>query len=217
MKKQNLVAFLIDKKNNWIEKYIKKIVDDKLLKKKYKFKKFYNLPNSPQGQILFILNYTKILKKKELNKFKLPIIIHGSKLPDYKGFAPVQNQILNNRNLIHFSMIKASLKVDSGDIIQRNFMKLNGSEIYDEIREKSANIIVKMIIKFLKNFPKYKLEKQKGYGKFYRKRKPDDQKLNINKSIKENFNTFRIANNEKWPAFFIYKKKKYIIKIYKDK
>ena len=114
-------------------------------------------------------------------------------------------------------MIKASLKVDSGEIIQRGFMKLNGSEIYDEIREKSANIIIKMIIKFLKNFPKYKLEKQKGYGRFYRKRKPDDQKLNLNKSIKENFNILRIANNEKWPAFFTYKKKKYIIKIYKEK
>ena len=48
-------------------------------------------------------------------------------------------------------------------------MKLNGSEIYDEIREKSANIIIKMIIKFLKNFPKYKLEKQKGYGRFIEK------------------------------------------------
>ena len=38
MKKQNLVAFLIDNKNNWIEKYIKKITSDKFLKKKYKLK-----------------------------------------------------------------------------------------------------------------------------------------------------------------------------------
>ena len=47
-------------------------------------------------------------------------------------------------------------------------MKLNGSLFYDEIREKSANIIIKMIIRFLKNFPKYKLEKQKIFSRFYK-------------------------------------------------
>ena len=72
----------------------------------------------------------------------------------------MQNQILNNKNIIYFSMIKA-FKSRLGEIIQRSFMKLNGTEIYDEIREKSANIIVKMIIKFLKNFPKYKLENKR--------------------------------------------------------
>ena len=32
--------------------------------------------------------------------------------------------------------------------------------------------------------------------------------------IKKLFNQMRIANNEKWSLFFIYKKKKYIIKIF---
>ena len=217
MKKQYLVAFLIDKKNNWIEKNIKKIVNNKILKKKYKFKKIYNLTNEFQGQILIILNYTKILRKKKLSQFELPIVIHGSKLPHYKGFAPVQNQILNNKNLIHFSMIRASTKVDSGDVIQRNYMRLNGTELYHEIRKKSSEMIIMMLKKFLLTYPKYKLNKQRGFGKFYKKRKPDDQELNFNKSIKENFNILRTANNDKWPAFFKYKKKKHIIKIFKDK
>ena len=217
MKKQNLVAFLIDKNNNWIEQYIEKIINNNFLKKKYKFKIFYKPPNLFRGKIIFILNYTKILKKKNLDKYELPIVIHGSKLPNYRGFAPVQNQILNNQNIIHFSMIKASEKVDAGDVILRSQLKLDGTEIYQEIREKSSYTIIKLIIKFLKNFPTFKLEKQKGHGKFFKKRKSDDQELKINKSIKANFNILRTANNEKWPAFFKYKKNKYIIKIYKNK
>ena len=114
-------------------------------------------------------------------------------------------------------MIRASTKVDSGDVIQRNYMRLNGTELYHEIRKKSSEMIIMMLKKFLLTYPKYKLNKQRGFGKFYKKRKPDDQELNFNKSIKENFNILRTANNDKWPAFFKYKKKKYIIKIFKDK
>ena len=38
--------------------------------------------------------------------------------------------------------------------------------------------------------------------------------MNINKSIKSQFNKLRIVNNEQWPAFFYYKNKKFIIKIF---
>ena len=48
-------------KNNWIEKYIKKITSDKFLKKNINLKAIYKVPSSSKIQILFILNYTKIL------------------------------------------------------------------------------------------------------------------------------------------------------------
>ena len=39
--------------------------------------------------------------------------------------------------------------------------------------------------------------------------------LNVNKSIKENFNLLRVGNNELFPSYFYYKSIKYIIKIFK--
>ena len=39
--------------------------------------------------------------------------------------------------------------------------------------------------------------------------------LDINKTIKEQFNHLRINDNVNFPSFFIYKKIKYFIKIYK--
>ena len=215
MKKKYLIAFLIDKKNNWFEDYLSKIVSSKSLNKTYNFKKIYNQLNLSKFDIVFIINFTKIIKENNLKKIKLPIVIHGSKLPDFKGFAPVQNQILINKNKIFFSMIKVANKVDSGEIILGKNLMLDGTELYDEIRFKTANHMVHMIKSFLKIYPNYNLTKQHGLGKFYKKRKPVDQKLNINKSIKDNFNIFRISNNEHWPAYFKFKKKKYILKIYK--
>ena len=47
-------------------------------------------------------------------------------------------------------------------------------------------------------------------------RKPKDQKLDVNKSILSQFNILRTADNKRWPAFFIYKKNKYLLKIKKQ-
>ena len=42
----------------------------------------------------------------------------------------------------------------------------------------------------------------------------EGSELDINKSIKSQFNMLRVVDNERYPAFFSHKKKKYIIKIY---
>ena len=51
---------------------------------------------------------------------------------------------------------------------------------------------------------------------FLKKRNKDDSKLNINKSLKAQFNLLRICDNKKFPAFFEINNKKYIVKIFKE-
>jgi methionyl-tRNA formyltransferase len=46
-------------------------------------------------------------------------------------------------------------------------------------------------------------------------RNASDSEININKSIKSQFNLLRICDNEKYPAFFKYKNCKFILKIFK--
>ena len=68
----------------------------------------------------------------------------------------------------------------------------------------------------LKNLDKIKPKKQKNIKKnnFFRKRFPKDSELNINESIKKQINKLRISDNERYPSFFYYKGKKFILKIY---
>ena len=40
--------------------------------------------------------------------------------------------------------------------------------------------------------------------------------IDLNKNLKSQFNLLRICDNEKYPAFFNYKNKKYILKIFKE-
>ena len=85
-------------------------------------------------------------------KIKNVFVIHGSKLPFYRGFAPIQQQILENKNIIPFSLVKLGVneKVDTGKIVMRSKMILNGNELYDEIRLKQINTSILMIKKFFK-------------------------------------------------------------------
>ena len=143
------------------------------------------------------------------------MIIHESALPKGKGFHLLQWQILNNKNKISTCLFMASDKFDSGDILFKDYILLNGTELYEELRQKQAAISIKLINKFLKYYPKIKLIKQKGKETFFKKRFPKDSELDVNKNIKSQFNKLRISNNESWPCFFYYKNKKYILKIFK--
>jgi len=215
MKKKIKVAYLMDNRNNWIEKYIKR---SKLLKKnnKYNSKIFKDYKKITNYDIVFILNYTTLIKNYYLKKNKLNLVVHSSRLPKGKGFAPIQWQIINNKRKITVCLIEAVSKFDSGNIYEEERILLNGTELYDEIRKVQATSIFIIIGRFLRKYPKVTSKKQKGKSTFFRRRTKKDGELNINMQLKKLINQLRIGNNNAWPSFFIYKKRKYIIKIFKE-
>ena len=214
MKKKIKITFLLDPKNNWMEKYIKK--NFLAVNKKFQFKISKNYQRVFKQNIVFILGYTKILPNNFLKKNNLNLVVHESNLPKGKGFSPVQWQILKNQNKIPICLIEAIETVDSGPILAKSSFNLEGNELNEEIRLKQAVATIKIIKKFLKKFPNFSQKKQVGLPTFYKRRYPKDSLLDLNKSLKNNFNLLRIADNLNYPAYFIYKGKKYILKIYKD-
>jgi len=195
--------------NQWFVPYAeelnKSIKDSTLLFNHEDIKNIYD--------VLFILSYHKIIKKDYLVA-KHNIVIHASDLPKGKGWAPMFWQILENKNDIVFSMFEASDGVDDGDIYMKKKLVLTGYELNEELRDKQANFTIEMCIEFLTDYHKYQMPlKQKGIESFYKKRTAKDSELNINKSINEQFNLFRIVDNENYPAFFYKDNKKYILKI----
>jgi len=213
--KKYKVTFLLDKSNLWFEKQLKNY--DFRLNYKYIFKISKNSNNIKNQNIVFPLSYTRILPESFLQKNELVLIAHPSKLPKDKGFAPLQYQILNNKNKIYMSLIKAAKEVDAGPIYFQNFFMLDGTELSNEIRSIQGLQFLKIINKFLIKYPNVKSKKQTGKGNFNKRRYPKDSQLNTNKTFKEQFNHLRINDSELYPSFFNYKGQKYIIKIFKEK
>lgn len=208
------VTFLFDNENNWFYKKFK--TENLILKKKYNFKFSHDYKKIKNQEIVIILSYTKILPKIFLKNNKLNIVIHSSKLPMDKGFAPLSYQVLRNKIFITNTLFKVIERVDSGPIIMTNKFKVDKTDLYEDLRSKQYKSIVQIIFNFLKNYPKIKFKNQKGIGSYNNKRNPSDSLLDINKSIISQINLLRVCDNENFPAFFKYKNKKFIIKIYRD-
>lgn len=207
------IAILLDKKNDWLKDYLHEL---KFKNKKNNFKLFYDYKKIKSFDLVFILGYTRILPISLNKNNKLTLIIHESNLPKGKGFSPIQWQILNGKNVITFSLIDLNKNIDSGDIYDQIKLKLNGQELFDEIRNKQAITTFKLITNFVDKYPLNTKRKQKGRSTYYRKRTQKDGKLNINRTINNQFNLLRIGDNDKWPSYFIKNGIKYILKIYKE-
>lgn len=164
--------------------------------------------------IVFILSYHKIIPLEQLEANGHNIVIHASALPKGKGWAPMFWQVFEGKNEIPFTMFEASSGVDDGDIYMQETLHLTGYELNDVLRDKQANFIIGMCIKFIDNYENYKnAQEQNGEESFYSKRSAKDSELDVNKTIKEQFNLLRIVSNDDYPAFFEIDGHKYIIKI----
>jgi len=201
---------ILTTKNQWFVKYAEQL--NNLILGSTLF--FNHLDINDNFDIIFILSYHKIIEQQYLNLNNNNIVIHASELPQGKGWAPMFWQILEGKNSIIFTMFEASNGIDDGDVYMKKTLILTGYELNEELRDKQANFTIGMCLEFIKNYDKLKIPTpQKGIENIYQKRTPKDSELDINKTIKEQFNLLRISNNNEYPTFFHINNKKYILKI----
>ena len=210
---KNKFCILLDERNDWLRPYAIKFLNKKNINPSKHI--FYDPKDTREFEKCFILGYTKILNKDEISDSCKYFIVHESSLPKGKGFAPLFWQIIEGKNKIDICLIELDFPVDYGRIALKKEIVLSGYELYDELRQKQAESTFDLINSFLLNPSEINFKKQVGESTKYKKRNKNDSKLDIDKSIIDNFNLLRTCNNEEWPAYFEINNQKYIIKIYK--
>ena len=206
--------------SSWANEIYKKQIILKL--KKYS-KKIFFLDNhrklKKNFDVNIIFSYFKLIPNKYLDRSKYNIITHEADLPKGRGMSPISWEILKNKKKITFCLLEAEERIDSGKIYYKKRIKIKNDTVFPEIKyiQFTQNIyLIEKFLNHLKKRGKAPMRKvQKGVKSFYRKRTPKDSELNIEKSIKQQFNLLRIVDNENYPAFFKYKNRSYILKIYK--
>jgi methionyl-tRNA formyltransferase len=143
--------------------------------------------------------------------------VHESDLPLGRGWSPLTWQILEGENLIPVALIEAEDLVDSGAVYAKEYMHFSGDELVDELREKQAISTIKLCQNFVRDFPDNLIfaKRQVGATSSYPRRGLEDSRLDINKTIADQFNLLRVVDNEKYPAYFEINGNKFILKIEK--
>lgn len=204
------IAFLFDKTNDWLSQYFPETLNSS---QTFNCQYFYEEEKVRGFDLVFVLGYTKVLKGEILSSNNLLLVVHESDLPEGRGFAPVQWQILEGKSDITVCLLEISDEIDAGNIYCKMVLSLDGSELYEEIREKQAVITFELISRFLERYPNINFETQQGKPTFYRRRNPSDSQLDLDKTIRDQFNLLRICNNKDWPAYFELHGVRYTIKI----
>ena len=122
---------------------------------------------------------------------------------------------VEGNNKIVVTLIEAQDKVDSGKIYKKLSKKFSGYELLNELRASIADITLYLcrysVEKYPQNLKKAKYQNDKET--FYPRRFPKDSRLDLNKSIKEQFNLLRVVDNDRYPAFFEINGHKYYLLI----
>lgn len=167
------------------------------------------------GEVLFILSCEKILKRDVLQKNNRNIVVHPSKLPKGRGWSPVAWQVLEGCDKIPVSLFEAEESVDSGNVYILDYIELKGTELNDEIKHLQGVKTVEMCLRFIDEYESIEGTPQNGEPSFYKKRTAQSSCMDIKKSIEEQFDLLRVVDNDRYPAHFFIRGKKYIIKIEK--
>ena len=209
------ITILTDNPNSWIIPYVNQLKDH-LINLHFNVTHITNHGDIKKGDIMFILSCEKILPKEKLNFHEHNIVVHPSKLPEGKGWSPLAWQVLEGKNDIPITLFEATEEVDSGKIYLTDVIRLDGTELNDEIKHKQGEITLELILKYIDNLDISGYTRE-GKESFYRKFKKEDNRLDVTKTIEEQFNILRIVDNSRYPAFFELNGQEYIIKIYKNK
>ncbi len=166
-----------------------------------------------EGTCAFYLGCLKITPPEVLKRNKYNLVVHASDLPKGRGFAPMTWQILEGKNRIPFCLIEAADDVDAGAIYYKDYLELSGFELCDELRDLQGEKSIELCKKFLSQKELPQGTEQTGEPSIYARRRSIDSRLDLNKTILEQFNLLRTVDNIRYPAFFEHGGKKYKIQI----
>jgi len=213
--KNKKITVLVDN-DSWILPYAERLV--KALKElQYQAKLVRSAEAIECGWINFLLGCTHIISEEVLSRNQHNFVVHESNLPEGRGFAPMTWQILEGKNDIPICLLEAAAEADAGDIWIQDVIHLDGSELADEWRSEQGEKTLEMCLRLIDEYKSIIKIKQSGLPIYYKRRRPDDSRLDVDKSLREQFNLLRVADNMRYPAYFEIEGNRYVVNISRDK
>ena len=170
------------------------------------------------GQVLIAYHASHIVPKAVFERYTYPLVLHASKLPDGSGWSPLNWGLANGDVNFWLSLIEMTEKVDTGDLLAQVTFEVAPHMLLQD----AINMLCMKEIELINNFlvaPSLSWNKRKPItttGTYLSKRTPQDSEIDITKSLLDQFNVFRAADNYRYPVFFNHLGNKYVLKIFRD-
>lgn len=156
----------------------------------------------PRGAVAFYLSCHRVTPPEVLGRNRRNLVVHASDLPQGRGWSPLTWQVLEGCGRIPVCLLEAVREVDAGPVIYREQLELAGHELIDEMREMLAELTVTLCRRFLAESVPPEGVPQTGAATYWPRRYPQDSALDPGKTLGEQFELLRVADNERYPAYF---------------
>lgn len=166
-----------------------------------------------KGTVAFYLGCIKITPPDVLGRNLRNLVVHASDLPQGRGFSPWTYAVLEGKDKIPVCLIEAAEQVDAGDVIYKDWIELEGTELVEGLRALIGNKTLDLARRFLSVERMPEGRAQQGGPSTYPRRRPEDSRLDPEKTIAEQFDLLRVVDNDKYPAFFEYRGRRFKLAI----
>ncbi len=166
-------------------------------------------------ELVFLLSCSELIPEAELKRNQHNLVVHASRLPQGKGWSPMTWQILEGASHFPVTLFEAVAAVDAGPVYLQREMYFDGTELVDDLRQIMGDAIVALCLEFVNRYPNVLAEAraQAGVESFYPRRCPEDSRIDIDKTLREQINLLRVVDNERYPAFFEWKGCRYQLQV----
>lgn len=218
--KLKLVVTHLDNKDEkiWFES-VSKICRKKNIKyiyfEKTNFSELFKKINLIKPEYIFSFYFRKIFPKKILSLPSISFMnMHGSYLPNYRGAAPLNWQLICGEKKGGVTLHKVNEKIDAGEIICQKSFRISKNDnplrLSRKINKKSEIILDEILPNIDKKIQNAKKQTIKGY-KVFKKRGPEDGKIFWKDNVIKINNLVRGVTSPFPGAFTFYKNNKIII------
>ena len=167
------------------------------------------------GDFLFLISCHQIIDAETRALYRHSLVIHASDLPKGRGWSPMAWEVLEGADRITVSLLKAEDGVDSGDIWEKRSFELDGTELLEELNAKLFDVELQLMDWALGNCDQTVPEPQIGDPFTWPRRLPTDSKIDPERPLTESFDTIRIADPDRFPAYFEHRGVRYAIRLEK--
>jgi methionyl-tRNA formyltransferase len=166
------------------------------------------------GDLLFLVSCHQIIGAPVRQRFRHTLVVHASALPYGRGMSPHVWQIVQGAGRITVTLLDAVDELDQGDIRHQVELHFDGTELHDEIHARLFDAECELMSWAVQHIDHSTPRRQEARGAtYFRKRTPEDSRIDPARPLAEAFDLLRIADPERYPAFFEHRGRRYRLRI----
>lgn len=174
----------------------------------------------PGGDLLFLISCSQIIDAATRSQYWHTLVLHASNLPRGRGWSPHVWELLKGADTITVSLLEAEDGVDTGAIWAKRCFSVPNHALHDEIHELLFDTECALMDEALRLIAQGATPTPQATDivpTYYPKRTPADSEIDPTQPLSHLFNTIRIMDPQRYPAFFRLHGHTYTIEIKKVK